>query len=210
MSSERVTAMREAAEEVIARSDRGELASSTFTSQPNILSCIARIDRLAPITNEFFDDPVIRSVMDAYIAPGVASYRRELDYRFGISEVAQADLYHFDNWRPICKAFLYLVDVTEDTAPFVYVPGSHRQAPWRRSHEMAYDAKGPNGPFGHLFPQEMRHLRAQYGWEDLICTGEAGTLILADFRGLHRGTPLRSGRRIMLNNTFDRLNPEAN
>ena len=31
---------------------------------------------------------------------------------------------------------------------------------------------------------------------------EAGTLIFADFRGIHQGTPLKAGKRVLLNNTF--------
>jgi hypothetical protein len=140
----------------------------------------------------------------------VNSYRHELEYRYGLSHagIRQTDLYHFDNWRPICKAFLYLTDVTEDNAPFAYLKGTHRLAPWRRRHDLAYDVQGPSGRFGHFFPQEVQDLRQRFGWDELVCTGAAGTLIIADFRGLHRGTPMRSGRRVLLNNTFDLMNPE--
>jgi len=203
-----VARMLAAAEDQLERARRGEL-DDTFTVQPSVVVRIARADRRIPETRPFFQDSVIRSVMQAYMSPDVASYRRELEYRFGLAQAAQADLYHFDNWRPICKAFLYLVDVTEANAPFVYVAGSHKRAPWRVEHEIAYDARGAHGRFGHLFPQEMRELRERHGWEDLVCTGSAGTLILADFRGLHRGTPLEHGRRVLLNNTFDLMNPEA-
>jgi len=203
-----VARMLAAAEEHLERARRGEL-DDTFTVQPSVVVRIARADRRIPETQSFFYDAVIRSVMQAYMSPDVASYRRELEYRFGLAQSAQADLYHFDNWRPICKAFLYLADVTESNAPFVYVTGSHKRAAWRAEHEIAYDAGGIHGRFGHLFPQEMRELRGCHGWEDLVCTGGAGTLILADFRGLHRGTPLEQGRRVLLNNTFDLMNPEA-
>jgi hypothetical protein len=120
-----------------------------------------------------------------------------------------ADLFHFDNWRPICKAFLYLTDVGEENAPFVYLKGSHQRGRWRHKFEREYDADGPTGRFGHFFPQEMRQLRASHAWAEEVCTAPAGTLILADFRGLHRGTPMVSGRRVLLNNTFDLMNPEA-
>jgi hypothetical protein len=203
-----VARMLAAAEEHLERARRGEL-DDTFSVQPSVVVRLARADLRIPETRPFFHDEVIRGVMRAYMSPDVSSYRRELEYRFGLSQAAQADLYHFDNWRPICKAFLYLADVTDANAPFVYVAGSHKRAAWRVEHEIAYDARGVNGRFGHLFPQEMRELRARHGWSDLVCTGAAGTLILADFRGLHRGTPLVQGRRVLLNNTFDLMNPEA-
>lgn len=194
-------------ERTVQRAMAGDFPDHVFTVQPDILCRIAPADRLVPETHGFFSDPVICSVFQAYMSPNVRSYRREIDYRFGVSRVAQADLYHFDNWRPLCKAFLYLVDVAQENAPFVYVPGTHRQGSWRRRHDLAYEVEGTNGRFGHFFPQEMRDLRARFGWEDLVCIGEAGTLILADLRGLHRGTPLLAGRRIMLTNAFDLMSP---
>lgn len=203
-------AMLAAAEGTLERARRGELPEYTFTNQPEILLRVANADQVVPETRPFFDDPTIRNVFRARLSPDVSSYRHELDYRYGLAEagIRQADLYHFDNWRPIFKAFLYLTEVSEAQSPFVYVPGTHTQAEWKRRHEIAYDVYGPTGPFGHFLPQEMRALRAEYGWEDLICTGGPGTLILADFRGLHRGTPLRAGRRVLLNNTFDLMNME--
>lgn len=208
VSCAEVEYMLAAAEEHLENARRGDL-DDTFTVQPDVVVRIAGAHRRIPETQRFFLDPVIRSVMEAYMAPGVASYRRELEYRFGISQVAQADLYHFDNWRPICKAFLYLTDVTPTNAPFVYLAGSHKRARWRIDHEIAYDAQGPTGRFGHFFPQEIRDLRERHRWEEVVCAQGAGTLILADFRGLHRGTPLQEGRRVLLNNTFDLMNDEC-
>jgi hypothetical protein len=206
LPADQVAAMLAGADEVIRKAQDGELTDRVFTIQPDIIFRIGRVDELVPETRPFFDDPVIRGVMEAYLSPRVAPFRHELENRFGLSKMAQADLFHFDNWRPICKAFLYLVDVGEENAPFRYLRGSHRDGPWRTRHAIEFDAGGTNGRFGHFFPQEIRALQKQQGWEEVVCTGKAGTLILADFRGLHRGTPLKSGRRVLLNNTFDLMN----
>lgn len=206
LPADQVAAMLAGADEVIRKAKDGELTDRTFTIQPDIIFRIGRVDELIPATRPFFDDPVIRGVMEAYLSPRVASFRHELENRFGLSKMAQADLFHFDNWRPICKAFLYLVDVGEENAPFRYLRGSHRDGSWRTRHAIEFDAGGTSGRYGHFFPQEIRALQEQQGWEEAVCTGKAGTLILADFRGLHRGTPLKSGRRVLLNNTFDLMN----
>lgn len=203
---DQVGSMLAASETLIEQVEAGELAGYTHTVQPDIVVRIAPVDELLPESAAFFNDPGIRGVIDAAMSPASVSYRRELEHRFGVGKSAQADLYHFDNWRPILKAFLYLDDVGPEQAPFVYLRGTHTPASWKRRHEREFDVYGPTGPFGHFFPQEMRALRAEYGWEDVVCTGKAGTLILADLRGLHRGTPLESGRRILLNNTFDLMN----
>jgi hypothetical protein len=206
MPAGQVAEMLAGADEAIQKAKDGELADRTFTIQPDIVFRIGKVDELVPATLPFFEDPAISSVMEAYLSPRVVSFRRELENRFGLSKMAQADLFHFDNWRPICKAFLYLVDVGEDNAPFRFLRRSHKDGPWRTRHEIEFDAGGTSGRYGHFFPQEIRALEAQNDWEEVVCTGKAGTLILADFRGLHRGTPLKDGRRVLLNNTFDLMN----
>ena len=203
-----VETMLAAAEETIEKARRAELGDAAYSGEEqSFMWRVKNADQMVPATAPFFEDPTIANVFEAYVSPRIAEFRHEIDYRFGVGEVGQADLFHFDNWRPLCKAFLYLVDVGEKNAPFAYLTGSHRQAKWRRPHEIAFDVHGHKGRFGHLFPQEVRQLRAENpDWEELVCTGSAGTLILADLRGLHRGTPLQEGRRVLLNNTFDLMN----
>jgi hypothetical protein len=187
----------------------GELPANTFTNQPKIICRLAPAEQFLGASSAFFEDPVIHDLMRAVLHANVTSYRHEFDYRYGEAaddEVRMADLYHFDNWHPIYKAFLYLSDVTEDSGPFVYVPGSHLGGPWRAHKEREFDSDGPTGSFGHFLPQEWRALQADYGFERRVMTGDAGTLILADLRGLHRGTPLRSGSRVLLTNVFDMMN----
>jgi hypothetical protein len=202
--------MLDASTEVLSRAKRGEIPDHTFPGEQGILLRVAFADTLVPETRRFFDDDLIRGLFRAYLSPGVVSSRHEFDYRYGLSDIGfrQSDLFHFDNWRPICKAFLYLTDVSEANAPFVYMLGTHRPAKWRLRHEIDWETYGPTGPHGYLFPREVEALQARYAWEQRICTGAAGTLILADFRGLHRGTPMRAGQRVLLNNTFDLMNVE--
>jgi len=40
-------------------------------------------------------------------------------------------------------------------------------------------------------------------YEKVICAAPAGTLILADTRGLHRGTALEEDSRLIMGNFFD-------
>ncbi len=156
----------------------------------------------ASAKRHFFDDPLIHETARAYVSASAISYRREADFKLEAGHFLQADLPHFDDWRHRFKAFLYLTDVGEDNAPFVYYKGSHEQLPWKHKYHLEYELDGPNGRYGHFFPQEMRSLQEERGYEELVCTGPAGTLIFADFRGIHRGTTLKEGRRILLNNTF--------
>jgi hypothetical protein len=206
--ADQIASMRAAVDGLLGEISSGKHKEHVFTLQPTIMYRVAKADQLVPETRAFFDERMIRNIFSAYLSPAAASYRHEIDYRFGQGEFGQADLFHFDNWRPICKAFLYLTDVGPDQAPFAYLKGTHKLGRWRKPYDLEFDIGRENGRYGHFFPQEMRRLRREHAWEEIVCTGAAGTLILADFRGLHRGTPLRGGRRLLLNNTFDLMNPE--
>jgi len=150
----------------------------------------------------FFDDPLILSVARAFVSPTAFSYRREADLKVHANLFSQSDLPHFDDWRHRFKAFLYLNDVTEKNGPFVYYTRTHKQEPWKERYNREYEVDGEEGRYGHFFPQEMRALIARHGFEERVCTGPAGTLIFADFRGIHRGSVIVEGRRMLLNNTF--------
>ncbi len=152
--------------------------------------------------NLFFTNRLIESIAKAYVSDKAFSYRKEADYKLESGHLLQADLPHFDDWRHRFKAFLYLTDVEEENAPFVYYKGSHEQHPWKHKFHLEFEINGVNGRYGHFFVQEMNEIQKKRGYEKLVCVGGAGTLILADFRGIHSGTTLLNGRRILLNNTF--------
>ena len=164
---------------------------------------IAFADEISQTAKQkFFDDSMIINLARAYISEQAFSYRREADYKIESGHFLASDLPHFDDWRHKFKAFLYLTDVGEENAPFAYYKGSHRQLRWRYRYNLEYEMDGETGRFGHFFPQEITVIAKEKNFEELICTGKTGTLILADFRGIHRGTSLMRGKRIMLNNTF--------
>ena len=150
----------------------------------------------------FFDSEMIASLAKAYVSKDAYSLRREVDIKVHIGRVQQADTPHFDNWRHTFKVFLYLEDVSHDNAPFVFYSGTHEQLPWRERYDYEWERDGRTGRFGHFFMQEMVRLKEDHGFEEVTCVGEAGTLILADFRGIYKGTTLAAGRRVLLNNTF--------
>jgi hypothetical protein len=148
----------------------------------------------------FYESQFIDEIARAYLSPRAAPYRWEAEWRYERRPLVSAeDIFHFDSWRPIFKAFLYLVDVTEDNAPFTYLRGTHRGGAWSRKRALEFDADGPDGSFGHFFPSEVASLKRRYGFEEVTVTAPAGTLIFGDFRGLHRGSPLLSGERKLLN-----------
>jgi hypothetical protein len=168
---------------------------------------LVRVDELAPASAFFYKSPLIWDVVRAYMSPRAESYRREAELRCDLkTEVSAEDLFHFDTWHPNVKAFLYLNDVDAGSGPFRYLAGSHRKAAWRRKREIEFDSDGWDGSWGHYFPTEVDHLKRIHGFEERVFTAKAGTLIIGDYRGLHRGTPLQpGGRRVLLNQVFNIL-----
>ncbi len=182
-----------------------QLRSGTFTGKNRALReerygvyRLWDIETICPSTRAMFDHPGLASLARAYVAPNVESYQRMGELRPDPKRVSIADHPHIDDWKMRFKSFLYLTDVGPGQAPFTYFLGSHRDAPWRRTVEARYYRTGSNG--GYLNGRERQFVPQLYG--EKIFTAPAGTLILADLRGLHRGTPLVSGKRITLVNYF--------
>jgi hypothetical protein len=81
-----------------------------------------------------------------------------------------------------------------ENGPFTYIRGSHRNHGTRLRRQVFGEGNGvPSTGFSE---EEVGRLIDR---EDLLL-GNAGTLILTDVRGLHRGAPQKSGRRSVLVN----------
>lgn len=160
------------------------------------------IDQAVPLVKDFFDHPLPTTLAKAYVSPKAVSYKRLAELRTGVGQVSEADWPHMDDWRHRFKAFMYLSSVGENQAPFVYYAGSHRQGWWRLHKEIEHRQYGGGGPI--LTPPQLEYLMKRYGFQKQVITGEPGTLILFDGRGIHHGTPLRSGERVIMVSYFDR------
>jgi hypothetical protein len=188
-----------------------ELAAGTYQGKATrhaVLDAyrLGDVDQLSPTArDEFFNLPLVNDMAKAYVSPQAWSYRRECDYKsvdiHGDKQL-QSELPHFDDWRHRFKAFLYLTDVTEENAPFVFYTGTHAEAPWKERYLQEFERDGEQGRYGYFFPQEMHRLMKEHGFQERVFTAPAGSLIFVDTRGVHRGTTLRAGRRILLNATF--------
>ncbi len=94
----------------------------------------------------------------------------------------------------VVKVFLYFSDVDEDAGPFEYVPGST-----------------PGGPYGALFPwgetdswyPPVEEFERQVPESDhLLVTAPAGTIVICDTSGFHRGGYARAKPRILSTHTY--------
>ncbi len=165
-------------------------------------------DRIADF-RPFFDHAIVPQIVRSYLSERAIPLHRTigLKTRLGVIPTFEVN-YHIDTWKLRVKAWLYLDYVGVENAPTVYLKGSHRGS-WRYLHEARHhnyyrvDDKGfarDEDVFyvGSLWPHEIARLKNEYGYQEIVCTGKAGTLLVFDGRGLHRATPLQANRRLIL------------
>ena len=107
---------------------------------------------------------------------------------------ALSQLWHHDpEDLKIIKTFIYLEDVGEENGPFTYVPGTHPFGPNVPKARTQNDKRRvADEQFTEVFPPSM--------WR--VCTGPAGTMILADTLGYHRGGKPNAGTRLLVTFTY--------
>lgn len=100
-------------------------------------------------------------------------------------EFQTAENWHVDagDGLRFVKLFVTLTDVTAVNGPTGFIKGSHVSLP----------RKFFSGRRFH--PNEIER---RFSGKLMEATGSAGTIYLVDTRGLHRGTPVREGRRLLL------------
>ena len=96
------------------------------------------------------------------------------------------------------KAFLFLTDVTEDNGPFCYVQGSHSFTAVKKINKLL-----------RINPRERRFSNMnvtsicdELGLKRVPLTVTAGSLVIANVRGIHRGMPIKTGNRLAVTNYY--------
>lgn len=159
-------------------------------------------ERRSAVVGAFHEDPWLRSCCEAYLqrpARALVTLAARLDPFDG---QGSGGGWHRDAVSPQFKALLYLSDVGPDQGPFEYVRGSHHwRTRWRDRRR---------GRFGRqqtrLAPEAVARLLTDREGRAVRVTGPAGTLVLADTGGIHRGHPLTAGSRHALTNYYYALN----
>jgi len=113
----------------------------------------------------------------------------------GEEERRSSQRWHRDfNDRHLLKAFLYLVDVDEQTGPFEYVP---RSAPGGELEKL-----WPWRPLGENYPPEDE-LADRIDGRAVTFTAPKGTLIFCNTSGFHRGGFASGKPRVLATFTWD-------
>lgn len=98
------------------------------------------------------------------------------------------------------KAITYLSDVTTNNGPFQYLKSSHLTQNKLNLPFKLNKYRFTNDEVSSILP----------GSELIECTGNAGDACLADVRGIHRGTPIKTGRRYALTIYFFETEKQLN
>jgi hypothetical protein len=107
----------------------------------------------------------------------------------------------------VVKVFVYFSDVDEDAGPFEYVAGSAEAAPkirqgWLGSVRFPWNRSRRYPPQEHVDDAIARS-------EVVTATGAAGTVVLCDTSGLHRGGFVKRTPRVLTYHTYVSANAPA-
>jgi hypothetical protein len=146
----------------------------------------------APVFQRIAADPTLLAVAQAYW--GCAMLFDHLGLWWSVPsaggpDTGAAQLHHVDmdriNWL---NFFIYISDVGPDNGPHCYVARSHRRKPRTLLRP------------GRIHDDEIA---SAYPAEDIKeFVGPAGTIIIEDTRGHHKGVALRAGSRLMFEAIF--------
>jgi hypothetical protein len=139
-----------------------------FIDLDNPFIKITLSDQLLGIVNHYF---------------GVAGRLVNVDYWYHLpmpgDDVASQNWHRDPSDRKLAKIFFYLRDVDDTSGPFQYVLGSHDTGRFGKvfPRRLPHGTYPPRGAVERTFPPESR----------VACTGKAGTIVICDTSGLHRG-----------------------
>lgn len=138
---------------------------------------------MAPGLLEFANRPAVLGRIAAFLGCKPTLSYLAVWWSFGTDgEAQQAEMFHrdVDDWA-FAKLFVYLTDVDDQTGPHTYVKGS--AASDKLTELRRFSDEEVIGAFG----------------QDAIValTGPAGTGLIENTFGIHRGMPVRNGTRLM-------------
>lgn len=146
------------------------------------------VDREIPELAQVRFDPFIFKIVNSYY--GYPFYSGALVFQHNTKTNYDTREYHVDDFNQEFKAFVYLDDVEEGNGPFTYLKGSHKSYFVRLKKQLL------EGNSTSFFKKDLGNLVN----EEVKIYGKTGTLILADVRGFHRGSPQKKGSRSVLVN----------
>lgn len=159
------------------------------------------IDRVSESVKKFYTDAFITNVMSAYLATKIkiTGFTLAGKIRATPSNLGSGGGWHRDIiYGKQFKAIMYLTDTTPENGPFQYLLKTHK-------HSSIIDTILSNSigaRQNRLSEQNITDILSTKKYELKTITGKAGSLILTDTSGIHRGKPIEEGTRYALTNYY--------
>jgi len=147
------------------------------------------------LIQEFICDPTILSIAQDYLgsAPVFDFIAMWWHTKSNTPDKEAAQYFHFDMDRlRWIKFFFYVTDVTAESGPHMFVPESHR--------DFGLPFKLRKKGFTRLTDDEVASVFPVNTWTTF--TGSAGSMIVEDTRGLHKGKHVLEGDRLVFQIQF--------
>jgi hypothetical protein len=156
-------------------------------------------ERLDGEPRAYFEDPFVHELRRRYTGfTGGDSLLLAARMRYVAGNKGSGGGWHRDSpHRSQFKALLYLTDVTAASGPFEFVVGSHTAG-----NSVSMLLSGHSAPNQYRFTDGEVNALATRGAEIESFHGPAGTLLLVDTKGIHRGRPIESGQRYAMTHYF--------
>jgi ectoine hydroxylase-related dioxygenase (phytanoyl-CoA dioxygenase family) len=153
----------------------------------------------SPLVSDFYHDHRVAKLICHYLkSPNTTGYSMINRLTAKANNLGSGGGWHRDSiGERDVKAILYVNDVSADNGPFQYLLGSHRV-----SHRLAIIwQQGGNWRHKRFRGADAESFFASRP-ELQTVTGKAGTLVLADTTGIHRGCPISTGVRYAITNYY--------
>ncbi len=109
--------------------------------------------------------------------------------------------WHRDSYSRQYKAIAYLSDVTEKNGPFQYITNSHKLENIKREI-LKFKRKKIIANYPRFSEEDIERYIKEFNAKIMTYTGTAGTVLLVDVRGIHRGKPIEEGIRYSVFNYY--------
>jgi hypothetical protein len=174
---------------------QGRLWQDSIGSDERFFGIDAKSDVIKDL---FFRSALVNNAMDFY----EKSRTKSMFTMAGRIKYAENNLGSGSGWHrdrvdfKQTKTILYLSDTGERNGPFQYIKYSHGPVSMLRDHlrygVSLFDSRVTDEQANTILEEDKNRLAT--------LTAPAGTLIIADVRGIHRGAPLLEGERYALTN----------
>ena len=165
---------------------------------------LTSIEKKIPITKKILSDHYLDSIVEEYLGKKIKYSANYLDFKSDIGVHDYTTVPHMDSWMSQIKIFTLLNDVNNFNAPMVYWKGSHKDHNWRRNidyFKFIGDDFGSTGTFPPALVREQENDKNNPLTEFSVLA-PAGTVIIADVRGVHRASNLFKGYRLQIVKKF--------